>query len=209
MSRSRITISIDKDLVKEIDRRIDGMHIRNRSHAIETLLSESLSLSTIKTAVILAGGDKAVKKVPAIIHSLAVLRKFGIFKVIIAVGYLGNEIKDQIEQTDIRGQKIEYHRSGNGTGGSLYELKTKLKKAFFVVNVDKETDANLKNLIRFHNEHKPIATIATHSLRDLNGFYIFEPNVFDYIPRGFSSLEDDVFVKLTKEGKLLSYPVLD
>jgi len=209
MSRARITISIDKDLIKEVDRRIDGMHIRNRSHAVETLLSEALNLSTIKTAVILAGGDKATRRVPAIKKSLENLRKFGIFRIIIAVGYLGKEIEGQLAKVDTRGQKIEFQQSSSGTGGALYDLRHKLKKPFFVFNVDKTTEVNLKNLVRFHQEHKPIATIATYSLRDLNGVYVFEPAVFEYIPKGFSSLEDDVFVKLTKEGKLLSYPILE
>ncbi len=59
MKRVRITISISQDVAKEVDNRIDGTHIRNRSHAIESLLSESLQLSSIKTAVILAGGKDA------------------------------------------------------------------------------------------------------------------------------------------------------
>lgn len=208
MSRARLTISISKELAAEIDRRVDGMQIRNRSHAIETLLSECMNLSSIKTAVILAGGAKATKRVPAIEQSLLLLRKYGIAKVIVAVGYLGKEIQTKIGEGTVNGMVIEYHQSNNGTGGALYELKNKLKKTFFVVNVNEKTDVDLKNLIRFHSEHKPIATVATKSLRDLNGYYLLEPTVFEYISKGFSSLEDDVFVKLTNEGKLLSYPVL-
>lgn len=209
MKRVRITISISQDVAKEVDNRIDGTHIRNRSHAIESLLSESLQLSSIKTAVILAGGKDATKRIPAIEESIKQLQSFGIYQLIIAVGFLGKEIMQHFgEGSSSNGLKISYHQSNNGTGGALYELKAKLKKPFFVINIKEPTKVDLSSLIKFHTEHRPIATVATRSLRDLYGYYLFEPEVFNYIPRGFSSLEDEVFVTLTKDGKLLSYPVL-
>ena len=207
MGRVRITISIGEDLAKEVDRLVDGTHVRNRSHAIETMLAESLHLSTIKTAVILAGGERATKRIPAIVDSIKQLRAFGITQIIVAVGYLGKEIKHELEKQQVD-TGIEYVQSTNGTGGAIVELKSKLKKPFLVSNIHQPTRVDWESLIRFHNQHRPVATIATKSLRDLNGVYLFEPAVFDYIPKGFSSLEDDVFVTLTKEGKLLSYPVL-
>lgn len=207
MNRVRITISIGEELAKEVDRLVDGTHVRNRSHAIESMLAENLHLNTIKSAVILAGGDRATKRIPAIIDCIKQLRVFGITQIIVAVGYLGNEIKEALSKHDAD-QQIEYVQSTNGTGGAIYELKSKLKKPFLVVNIHQPTAVDWESLIRFHNSHRPVATIATKSLRDLNGIYLFEPSVFDYIQKGFSSLEDDVFVTLTKEGKLLSYPVL-
>lgn len=211
MKRVRITISISQNVAREVDSRIDGTHIRNRSHAIESLLSESLQLSSIKTAVILAGGKDATKRIPAIEESIKQLRSFGIYQVIIAVGFLGKEIINHFGENGekVSGVKITYHHSNNGTGGALYELKSKLKRSFFVINVKEPTRVDISNLIKFHTEHKPTATVAIRSLRDLEGYYLFEPEVFNYIPKGFSSLEDELFVTLTKEGKLLSYPVLN
>ncbi len=206
MKRIRITISISKDVATEVDNLVDGTRIRNRSHAIESLLSEGLKMSSIKTAVILAGGKNVTNRAAAIKDAMAQLQSFGIFSITIAVGFLGNELLENLNLKE--DNNISVHRSNNGTGGSLYELKSKLKKPFFVVNVNEKTKVDLQNLVKFHNEHKPTATIATKSLRDLNGFYLLEPDIFSYIPKGFSSLEDDVFVKLTKDGKLLSYPVL-
>ncbi len=37
------------------------------------------------------------------------------------------------------------------------------------------------------------------------GLYIMEPEVIDYIPDGFATLENDVFPKLAKENNLLGY----
>ena len=56
MRRLRITITLQQKTIDEIDRLIDGEHIRNRSHAIEFTLNKYLH-SNVKKAVILAGGQ--------------------------------------------------------------------------------------------------------------------------------------------------------
>ena len=55
MDRERLTITLKKSILEKVDHIIDGSQIRNRSHAIETLISQSLN-PTIDKAVILAGG---------------------------------------------------------------------------------------------------------------------------------------------------------
>ena len=104
--------------------------------------------------------------------------------------------------------KIEYIETQMGTGGALTALKSKLKKTFIVVNINQPVTINLKTLLKFHRDHAPLATIATRSLRELQGIYVLEPKVFNQIPPGFCMLEDTVFHELTKQGKLLSYPIL-
>jgi mannose-1-phosphate guanylyltransferase len=48
---------------------------------------------------------------------------------------------------------------------------------------------------------------GNHSSNLINaGFYIFSSEIFDYIPKGKSSLEKDVFPKLVKEERLFGYP---
>ncbi|MBW2970781.1 hypothetical protein KY320_01320 [Candidatus Woesearchaeota archaeon] len=37
------------------------------------------------------------------------------------------------------------------------------------------------------------------------GIYVMEPEVIDYIPEGFATLEEDVFPKLARENKLMGY----
>ena len=53
--KTRITITIDPDIVKQIDAEIDGVVIRSRSEAIEKFVKQYLGQQRI--AVILAGGD--------------------------------------------------------------------------------------------------------------------------------------------------------
>ena len=51
--KERITITLDKELIKQIDKRVDGMGIKNRSQEIEFLLSDALGANIPKQAVFL------------------------------------------------------------------------------------------------------------------------------------------------------------
>ena len=57
MNRQRVTITIKNDLLKILDSTIDGEKIRNRSHAVEFLLAQSLLHRPVRV-LILAGGKK-------------------------------------------------------------------------------------------------------------------------------------------------------
>ena len=71
MNRERITISIKKDLLSKVDKKVDGVKLRNRSHAVESLLSEALGINAIKDAIVMAGGEEATKNIAAIKKALA------------------------------------------------------------------------------------------------------------------------------------------
>lgn len=206
--RIRVTVSLSKELLDVIDEQIDGLRVRNRSHAVESLLTDSLQVAQVREAVILAGGEHAPKRLNAIEHILKTLREYGIFEVTIAVGYLGDTIRKHLGDGRELGMSIMYAQSDLGTAGALYQLRSKLKSTFFVVNIDRPVEVDLKNLVKFHREHAPQVTIATKSLRDLLGVYVMEPRVLQSIPKGFCMLEETVFHNLTKQGKLLAYPVL-
>ncbi|MBI4054025.1 MAG: NTP transferase domain-containing protein, partial [Candidatus Doudnabacteria bacterium] len=107
MSRTRLTITLKKTLLALIDQVIDGEKIRNRSHAIEFLLSQVLVPKETKVLV-LAGGvgvnfrpltyemPKALIPVsgkPLLEHTLSSLRRFNLTDVTISLGYLGEKIK--------------------------------------------------------------------------------------------------------------------
>jgi hypothetical protein len=206
--RVRITISLSREVANRIDEQIDGITIRNRSHAIETLVTDSLELSQVKQAVILAGGQQATKRIPAIKKMLGTLQQYGIFDIIIAVGYLGERIRTEIGNGENLGLRISYSESDLGTGGALLQLKPKLKRTFLVVNIDQSVELDVKNLLKFHHAHQPLITIATKSLRELHGVYVVEPKLLASIPTGFCMLEETVFDEMTRLGKLLFYPIL-
>jgi NDP-sugar pyrophosphorylase family protein len=206
--RIRITISLSREVAERIDETVDGIRIRNRSHAVETLVTESLQLSPVKQAVILAGGEHALKRVPAIRHALQTLSTAGIFEVTVAVGYLGDEIREKLGSGSQYGCRLTYHQTELGTGGALAELKESLKQTFLVLNLSEPVDIDVRAIVAFHRDHCPVVTLASTNLGELSGIYVVEPRIFNHIPSGFCMLEDTVFPELTKEGKLLPYPVL-
>lgn len=209
MERERITISIKKKLLGSIDDTIDGVHVRNRSHAIETLASKALDLSEAKYAVILIGGDNALKTLPMVENNLIQLSKNGFEKVYIAVGYLGNKIKEKLGNGEKYELELEYLEGGEGTGGALLPLKKVFKNTFLVYNFSDRSDSlSLDTLFDFHKKHKSIVTIVTANIDDMNGIYVMEPETFDYIAKGFSMLETDIFSKIIADGKLVVYPII-
>lgn len=208
MNRERISISIKKDLLKRIDSLVDGVTIRNRSHAVEALVSQSLGINNISDAVVMAGGDNAASSINAIKKSIVGLKSIGLTEVIVALGYLGDKIKKGLGDGKELGVQINYLEGGEGSGGALYMLKNALKKTFIVVNVNDDYEIDYKALVDFHKNSRKIATVATDDIKTLQGIYILEPAVLPYIPSGFSMLEEDVFPRLLKESKVSIYPIL-
>ena len=208
MERTPFTITMRKDLLKKIDQIVDGTKIRNRSHAIESLTNEALGLDQIKDAIIMAGGQDVIKNINAIKDALLRLKKLGLKEVIIAVGFLAEKIKKELKDGKEFGLKIDYLEKGEGTGGALLPLKKALKNTFIVVNIDKIMDIDYKMLADFHKTNSKTATIATDNIKKFNGIYIFNPEIFSYIPKGFSMLEEDVFPKLNRDNALTIFPIL-
>ncbi len=209
MNRERISISIKKDLLQKIDKLVDGVTIRNRSHAIESLTSQSLGINHISDAIVMAGGDSAADSVNAIKKSIVGLKSLGINEVIVALGYLGDKIKKGLGNGADLGINIDYLEGSEGSGGALFILKKALKKTFIVVNIDDDQEIDYKLLVDYHKNSHKIATVATSDIKSMRGIYILESAVLNYIPEGFSMLEEDVFPKLLKENKISVYPILN
>ncbi len=206
--RERITISIRKEILSKIDKKIDGIKLRNRSHAIESMVIETLGIDLVSDVIIMAGGKDAIKSIDAIQELLLKLKAIGVEEVIVAIGYLGKKIKDELKNGSGFGMHINYIEKGEGTGGVLQEMKKNLKNSFLVVNIDKKIDVDLKTLIDFHKSSLSLATVATENIKTLKGVYILEPEILDYLPKGFSMIEEDAFPRLLGEGKLTIYPIL-
>lgn len=208
MERERITISIKKKLLDKIDSVTDGIEIRNRSHAIEKLVTKGLGETETNNAVIIMGGKEALKRVPAATKSLLSLKENGFESVHIATGFLGDKIKDKLGDGSDLGITLNYSNKGEGSGGAIKVYHKIFDKTFVVFNTDRDISIDISKLIQFHKKHGAAATVATDSLEDLNGVYVIEPEVFEQIPNGFSMLESDIFPKLQKTDNLIVYPFL-
>lgn len=207
MERERITISIKKKVLDKVDSTIDGTNIRNRSHAIETLALKSLGSIETSQAVILLGGDNALKAVPAAKEYLPRLKEAGFNNIMIGVGFLADKVKDKIGFGIDYDLSIQYNDKGQGSGGTLNILKKSLRSTFIVINTGKDIEVDLKKLIDFHKKHCALVTIATTDLESFEGIYVVEPEALSRLPRGFSMIEDDLFPSLIKDQELIVYPI--
>jgi NDP-sugar pyrophosphorylase family protein len=191
MEKERVTINIDLNLLKEVDSRIDGQKIRNRSHAIEYLVRKAIQTSSISTAFILAGGkgtrlrpltDKTpkpmiqIKGKPILEYVIELLVKYHIKNAIIALGYKGEKIKEYFGEGEKYGINIEYvtEKKPLGTGGPLKLAKNLLVEEFLMFNGDNLTNINLNDMHAFHKKNNAFATIALSSVNDPKNFGVIE-----------------------------------
>ena len=58
LMKERVSITLDKELIRQIDNRVDGNVIKNRSQQIESLLTNSLGANMPKKAVFLVGEEE-------------------------------------------------------------------------------------------------------------------------------------------------------
>ncbi|HLC62024.1 MAG TPA: sugar phosphate nucleotidyltransferase [Candidatus Nanoarchaeia archaeon] len=181
--KERITITLDKNLICQIDKRVDGLGIKNRSQEIENLLSESLGTNIPRKAVLLVGGkgtrlkpltDKTPKallevhKKAVTEHIFDLLKKYGIRDIILCVGHLKDKIKDYFGDGSNFGVNIAYIEEDEplGTAGPLKLAKKYLKGSFIVSNGDELKNINIPRMFRLHKRKDALATIALTTVED-------------------------------------------
>ena len=170
-TKTRLTITLSEEILSSVDALVNGVTIRNRSHAIETLIKQSLSPS-IQTAIILAGGEQnnqtnsALTKINnsyLLTHTIASLKKHRINRVIICLNQNETEIMRIFGNGENHGLKIEYQIEDTplGTGGAVKKAEQLLHGLpFLVIHGDVLTNLNLSELCTFHFSEKSLATIA-------------------------------------------------
>jgi NDP-sugar pyrophosphorylase family protein len=176
MKRSRITITLQKEILDLIDNIIDNKEIRNRSNAIETVLSDYFSVG-LKTAVILTSGRNTaangqlrclvdVKNKKIIDYTLELLDNYKIEKIIICSDNL-QAIKGHLKKIKYNDKKIIYVSQKKNLGGTalaLKLLKKRVSSTFLVIYGDVLVDINLDDFINFHNKTRGIVSMALTSV---------------------------------------------
>ncbi|MDE1834865.1 MAG: hypothetical protein KGH64_06030, partial [Candidatus Micrarchaeota archaeon] len=174
--KERLTITLDKDLLSMIDATVDGVRVRNRSHAIEQLLIASVKQIKPKKAVIFAGGHPITvngRQMPvpmAIVRGrnivdyiLDELKRNGISEVIIAVGKDSESLLGHLGDGNKFGMIISYvkEESPRGTEGVLELVKDRVRDGpFFALNGDNIFTIDLDDMYKQHMANKALATIA-------------------------------------------------
>ncbi len=175
MRKKRISLTIEKDLLRKVDSLIDGIKFRNRSQVVEFLLREALKLEKVSKAIILAGGKKEkllykdtykplykVKGKPLILWILEKLKKANVSQITIAGGPITDQVFKLVGDGSELGLSISYIREKEplGTAGVIKKIANKLDSTFFVIYGDEFFDFDLKEMINFHRSNRSLATIA-------------------------------------------------
>lgn len=212
MGKQRLTITLSESVLKKVDHYIDGIKIRNRSHAIENLLENSFSPG-IDTAVILAGGAKHLSDTPTLKkigdrYLLAImleqLRDVGIAKVVLCAGAVGSEIEKVFGDGSQMGLEIVYatEKTPLGTAGALKNAQKHIDaEAFFVIHGDVLCDLDLEALISFHLAENTIATMVVKPALGTSdyGQVVLEGNkIVQFLPssedKGISIINTGIYV---------------
>ena len=170
---------------------------------------------------------------PILWHIMKIYSTYKIDDFIICLGYKGEQIKEYFEQFDSKLWNIQLIDTGldTMTGGRLKRIQDKIDNTFCLTYGDGVSDVNLNNLIKFHNEKKSLATLtAIHpperfGVLNLSGdyvkefhekhtgesswinggFFVFEPEIFDYLQNDSTVLERSPLETLAKEQKLAAF----
>ena len=178
----RITITIKKDLLDKIDKTVDKKNIRNRSHAIENLILNSLSKTDLHTAFILAGGRGVklrpityeipkpmipIHGRPILEHQIRMLKKYDIENIIISVNYMRDKIIEYFGNGSKFGVKITYieEEKPMGTAGAIKLASNLINRTFAVLHVDALMKPDIKEVYELHKKEGTIATILLDTMR--------------------------------------------
>jgi NDP-sugar pyrophosphorylase family protein len=172
--KQKISITIDEKLLKEIDKAIDNIYIRNRSQAIERFISNSVGEE--KTAVILAGGEEERIRIgsdfmigteimgkPLLEIAVNKLRESGFKDIfIVARSKVLTRAFEILSDGTSYGVKVTYieEKVSRGTANTLKLVKGKVKTRFLCVYGDIYfNNINLDTIWNDHVKQTPVATL--------------------------------------------------
>tara|TARA_B100000586_G_scaffold224138_1_gene171483 strand:+ start:105 stop:806 length:702 start_codon:yes stop_codon:yes gene_type:complete len=170
---------------------------------------------------------------PILWHILKIYSSYDINEFVICCGYKGEQIKEYFSKINSKSWDIQLIDTGldTMTGGRLKRIQNHIDDTFCVTYGDGLSNIDINNLVAFHKEKKSIATLmAVHpperfGVLDLNGdyvsefhekhsgesswvnggFFVFEPEIFDYLQDDSTILERMPLETLAKENKLTAF----
>ena len=170
---------------------------------------------------------------PILWHILKTYSKYDINEFVICCGYKGEQIKEYFSKLDSTSWDIQLVDTGLDTltGGRLKRIQDHIDDTFCVTYGDGLSDIDINRLISFHKEKKSLATLtAIHpperfGVLNLSGdyvmefhekhggqtswinggFFVFEPEIFDYLRDDSTVLEKTPLETLAKEKKLTAF----
>ena len=170
---------------------------------------------------------------PILWHIMKIYSVHKITDFVICCGYRGNVIKEYFSKFNSTLWNIQLVDTGEDTmtGGRLKRIQDHIDDTFCVTYGDGLSDIDINRLISFHKEKKSLATLTAvhpperfgvlnlsgdyvtefhekHSGQSSwinGGFFVFEPEIFDYLQDDLTILEKTPLETLAKEKKLTAF----
>ena len=170
---------------------------------------------------------------PILWHIMKIYSTHNINDFVICLGYKGELMKEYFEKLNSTLWNVQLVDTGEHTmtGGRIKKIQKYINDPFCLTYGDGLSDVDINRLISFHKEKKTTATLtAVHpperfgvlSLSEdyvtefhekhagesswINGgFFVFEPEIFDYLDDDSTVLERKPLETLAKEQKLTAF----
>ena len=198
--RKRFCMTLDDSLMTKIDRLVDGSKFKNRSQTTEFLIKKGLEeLRPERTAVILCGGlgtrlrpltyvtPKPMLPIggqPLLEYQINYLKKFSFDQIILATGYLQEQIVRYFSERALTDVEIKYsfEKEPLDTGGAIKNTERLLRGNFLTLNSDVVFDSlDLNRLFEFHKSKQCMATVVLVKVKEPSRFGLTELGQNDII----------------------------
>jgi len=169
--RVRISITLRPEIVNLLDNNIDGTKIRNRSHAVEHFLRESLATPVGQAVILIEDENKSLTTVcgeTVIDKMLYQLDKASINKIIVCCTKKCKKIQKHLKKKKYN--KFQFTFTENplkGTAAALMNCKQHLSpETFLLIYGDVIAELDVYDLGDFHKASNGIATMVVTSISD-------------------------------------------
>ena len=176
MSKPKIAISLDQNLLNLVDSKVDGSVMRSRSQAIEFFLRKGLQEQSINTAVLLIKGEhqenslKKFKGKTLIKSQIEFFSKNGINNLYIVTQHTKhiNLLLNEASDSKINVEIVETNAKGNAE--ALQSIKDKVKGSFIAMSGDTYNNFDLLKMIKKHLELDKMATRGLMTREKISGY---------------------------------------
>ncbi|MBS7626659.1 NTP transferase domain-containing protein [Candidatus Bathyarchaeota archaeon] len=193
--KKRFCMTLNSELMAKIDQLVDGSKFKNRSQTAELLIKIGLEeIQRERTALILCGGlgtrlrpltyvtPKPMLPIagrPLLEYQIEYLKKYSFDRIILATGYLQEQIIRYFSERKDIGEKIIYsfEKEPLDTGGALKNAAHLLREDFLTLNSDVIFDSlDLGRLLEFHKSSGGLATVVLVKVREPSRYGLAELN---------------------------------
>ena len=233
MNKEKIAISIDTDVIKLVDAKVDGTMLRSRSQAIEYFTRKGLGSETITAAVILLRGShqnvalKNYEGKKLIEKQIEFFKSNGIENIYLITQKPNKELRELLIKSPVK--IIDKEAKANGS--ALKVLQKEIKDSFLVMSGDTYNEFDLQKMINKHKAMGKLATMGLMTREETKNYgtaiidgdliidfrehskegssHIVNAGIYIFKPEVFelitSSLEYDLFPKLAKIKELVGF----